>query len=559
MCGIFAFLDIEQNAEAKRDQALRQARVLRHRGPDWSGVWSSERAVLAHERLAIVDVLHGAQPLQGEGLVLAVNGEIYNHRRLRRDVENANRAAGAVPWSYATDSDCEVIMPLYRRYGRDLATHLRGMFAFVLHDDARRQWLIARDPIGIIPLYVGRTDDGTLVVSSELKGLLGVCKSVREFPPGHVQTSDDVEPIRYYERDWFDFDAIDEAPTDPSVIREALSEAVHSHLMSDVPYGVLLSGGLDSSVISAIAARMASKRIETDDREPAWWPRLHSFSTGLEGSPDLAAAQKVAEAIGTAHHGFTYTVQEGLDALRDVVWHTETFDVTTIRASTPMYLMARRIRAMGVKMVLSGEGSDEIFGGYLYFHRAPDARAFHAETIRKVTQLHLFDCLRANKSMAAFGLETRVPFLDTDFVDVAMRVHPNDKMCGDRIEKYLLRTAFEGYVPDEILWRQKEQFSDGVGYSWIDSLKAYATERVSDRQMSEAFERFPIGTPATKEAYVYREIFDELFPLPSAAACVPNGPSIACSTPTALEWDRRFSENADPSGRSIRGVHNEAV
>jgi len=415
--------------------------------------------------------------------------------------------------------------------------------------------MIARDPIGIIPLYVGRTEDETLVVSSELKGLLGVCKSVREFPPGHVQTSADAEPIRYYERSWFDYDAIEQAPTDPSVIRNALSESVHAHLMSDVPYGVLLSGGLDSSIISAVAARMADRRVESDDTEPAWWPRLHSFSIGLEGSPDLAAAETVAAAIGTAHHGFMYTIQEGLDALRDVVWHTETFDVTTIRASTPMYLMARRIRAMGVKMVLSGEGADEIFGGYLYFHKAPDPREFHEETIRKITQLHLFDCLRANKSMAAFGVEARVPFLDRDFLDVAMSVHPADKMCGDRIEKHILRSAFEGQLPDEILWRQKEQFSDGVGYGWIDSLKALGEERVSDRQMAEAFERFPIGTPTSKEGYVYRQIFDELFPLPSAAACVPTGPSIACSTPTALRWDEQFAASPDPSGRAVKGVH----
>ncbi len=567
MCGIFAFLDIEQATSDKRDQALRQARLLRHRGPDWSGVWSDAKAVLAHERLAIVDVLHGAQPLtDGGGLVLAVNGEIYNHRELRAGLSR--------PSDFKTDSDCEVILPLYREFisgtegddqkegARVLLNQLRGMFAFVLYDAQAGTWMIARDPVGIIPLYVGRTEDGTLVVASEVKALLGVCKSVREFPPGHYQTSNDREPVRYYERPWFAYDNLQSASkkdADPEALKQALSDAVHSHLMSDVPYGVLLSGGLDSSVISALAAGMSGRRIESDDSEPAWWPRLHSFSIGLEGSPDLAAAQRVADAIGTAHHGFTFTIREGLDALRDVVWHTETFDVTTIRASTPMYLMARRIRAMGVKMVLSGEGSDEIFGGYLYFHKAPDARAFHEETVQKLSQLHLFDCLRANKSMAAFGVEARVPFLDRDFLDVAMSIHPQHKMCGDRIEKHLLRQAFDGDLPDEILWRQKEQFSDGVGYGWIDALKDDAEQRVTDRQLADAPERFPIGTPTTKEGYVYRQIFDELFPLPSAAACIPTGPSIACSTPAALEWDRSFREAADPSGRAVRGVHHDSV
>ncbi len=556
MCGIFAFLDIAADPAKRRAQALQQARVLRHRGPDWSGVWSSDCAVLAHERLAIVDVLHGAQPLRSADghKVLAVNGEIYNHRDLR--------AGLATPYAFATDSDCEVILPLYEQSGVQFLDQLRGMFAFVLYDsggDGQPRWLIARDAIGIIPLYVGRTADGTLVVSSEMKALVGVCTTVKAFPPGHYQTQDDAAPVRWWQRDWFEVDAVPDHPLDLRRLHDALVDSVRAHLMSDVPYGVLLSGGLDSSLVSAIAATMAERRIEAEGRERAWWPRLHSFSIGLHGSPDLAAAQKVADQLGTAHHGFTFTVQEGLDALRDVIWHIETYDVTSIRASTPMYLMARRIRAMGVKMVLSGEGSDEIFGGYLYFHKAPDARAFHEELVRKLQNLHLYDCLRANKSMAAFGVEARVPFLDRAFLDAAMRIHPRHKLCGraggGRIEKHILRQAFEGWLPSEILWRQKEQFSDGVGYGWIDALKAHAAEEVTDRQLAEAAERFPIGTPATKEAYLYRAMFESLFPLPSAAATVPGGPSVACSTPTAIAWDASFAANADPSGRAVAGVH----
>jgi asparagine synthase (glutamine-hydrolysing) len=547
MCGIFAFLDVAGDPAGRREQALKQARTLRHRGPDWSGVWASERAVLAHERLAIVDPLNGAQPLRGDGLVLAVNGEIYNHRELRAEL--------AIPYAFATDSDCEVILPLYRERGPALVDALNGMYAFVLVEEATGRWLIARDPIGIVPLYVGRTADGSLAVASEMKALLDVCTSVRPFPPGHVQTSQDAEPVRFFDPPWRDPDAVPEVPVDPAAVRNALRDAVASHLMSDVPYGVLLSGGLDSSVVAALAATMAERRVETEGRERAWWPRLHSFAIGLEGSPDLAAAQRAADALGTVHHGFTYSLREGLDALREVVWHTETFDVTTIRASTPMLLLARRIKAMGVKMVLSGEGSDEIFGGYLYFHKAPDPRAFHEECVRKLDQLHLFDCLRANKSMAAFGVEARVPFLDRGFLDVAMNVHASHKMGGDRIEKHLLREAFDGWLPDAILWRQKEQFSDGVGYGWIDGLKAMAEATVSDGQLREAAERFPVGTPATKEAYVYRALFEEQFPLPSAAATVPTGPSIACSTPTALAWDTAFAAAADPSGRAVRDVH----
>jgi asparagine synthase (glutamine-hydrolysing) len=555
MCGIFCLFNLEKDASpAARDLALKQARLLRHRGPDWSGLWSNDRAVLAHERLAIVDVLHGAQPLQSidGNLVLAVNGEIYNHHELRAEI--------ATPEVFRTDSDCEVILPLYAREGPRLLRRLRGMFAFALYDAAKDDWLIARDPIGIIPLYIGRRKDGSLAVASELKALVTVCDNVEEFPPGHYQTRRDPKPVRYYDRDWFDFDAVPDREVDRGEIREALADAVHSHLMTDVPYGVLLSGGLDSSVIGALASRYAGKRVESGDSEAAWWPRLHSFAIGLAGSPDLVAAKRAAEGIGTVHHGFEFTVQEGLDALHDVIWHIESFDTTSVRASTPMYLMARRIRATGVKMVLSGEGSDEIFGGYLYFHKAPNPRAFHEELVRKLHLLHLYDCLRANKSMAAWGIEARVPFLDTRFLDVAMRIPARHKMVAKGgIEKQILRDAFRGALPDEILWRQKEQFSDGVGYSWIDSLKAHAEARVTDRELAEAAERFPVGTPLTKESYVYRAIFDESFPHPSAAGCVPYGPSVACSSAAALEWDPSFKANADPSGRAVKGVHKDAT
>jgi len=555
MCGFFCIFDIQgEGAPAARELALKQARLLRHRGPDWSGMWAGDCAVMAHERLAIVDILHGAQPLRSADgqLILAVNGEIYNHLELRKEIG----AQGA----FQTDSDCEVILPLYAQEGAHLVQRLRGMFAFALYDARKSDWLIARDPIGIVPLYVGRRKDGSLAVASELKALVSICERVEEFPPGHYQTSKNAAPVRYYARDWFEVDAVPDRDVDPREIRDALSDAVHSHLMTDVPYGVLLSGGLDSSVIGALASGFAGKRVESGDHDAAWWPRLHSFAIGLSGSPDLAAARRAAEGIATVHHGFEFTVQEGLDALRDVIWHIESFDTTSVRASTPMYLMARRIRATGVKMVLSGEGSDEIFGGYLYFHKAPSAGAFHEELVRKLQLLHLYDCLRANKSMAAWGIEARVPFLDTRFLDVAMRIPARHKMVRPGgIEKNILREAFRGALPDEILWRQKEQFSDGVGYSWIDSLKAHAESRVSDKELATASERFPIGTPMTKEAYVYRAIFDELFPLPSAAACVPSGPSVACSSSAALDWDPSFKANADPSGRAVKGVHKEAV
>ena len=555
MCGIFCLFEVEKaQAGPSRDLALKQARLLRHRGPDWSGMWAGGSAVMAHERLAIVDVLHGAQPLRSmdDTLVLAVNGEIYNHQELRAGI--------AVGEAFKTDSDCEVILPLYAKEGPKLLNRLRGMFAFALYDTAKDDWLIARDPIGIIPLYTGRRADGSLAVASEMKALLGICTTIQEFPPGHYQTKRDAAPVRYWSREWQSFDEVPDRDVSPKEVHDALADSVHAHLMTDVPYGVLLSGGLDSSVIGALAAGFAGSRVESGDKESAWWPRLHSFAIGLAGSPDLAAAERAAKSIGTVHHGFEFTVQEGLDALRDVIWHIESFDTTTVRASTPMYLLARRIHATGVKMVLSGEGSDEIFGGYLYFHKAPNARAFHDELVRKLDLLHLYDCLRANKSMAAWGIEARVPFLDTRFLDAAMRIPARQKMVASGgIEKQILREGFRGMLPDEILWRQKEQFSDGVGYSWIDSLKAYAEVRVTARDLADAAVRFPIGTPATKESFLYRSIFDELFPHPSAAACVPSGPSVACSSPAAIEWDPSFKTLADPSGRAVKGVHRDAL
>jgi asparagine synthase (glutamine-hydrolysing) len=483
--------------------------------------------------------------------VLAVNGEIYNHRELRERYPDH---------PFATDSDCEVILPLYQEHGAGFLGELNGIFAFVLYDVAADRYLVARDPIGVIPLYMGRDEHGNLYVASEMKALVGVCRTVEEFPPGHVLDSAAGEaPMRYYDPAWRSYDALESRGIGTPEIRRALQEAVHRQLMSDVPYGVLLSGGLDSSIVSAVAKRYAARRVEDDDYTEAWWPQLHSFAIGLEGSPDLAAAAEVARHIGTVHHEFHFTVQEGLDALRDVIYHLETYDVTTVRASTPMFLMARRIRAMGIKMVLSGEGADEIFGGYLYFHKAPDARAFHEETVRKLDRLHAYDCLRANKSMAAWGVEARVPFLDLAFLDTAMNLDPARKMVGpDGVEKRILREAFHDHLPEVVLHRQKEQFSDGVGYEWIDALKDHAASRVSDRDMENAHFRFPRNTPDSKEAYLYRSIFDELFPLPSAAMCVPGGKSVACSTPEALAWDASFQNVNEPSGRAVKGVHRDA-
>lgn len=553
MCSIVGILEPRGIDSALRDRALRMSRRLRHRGPDWSGVWEGPHAILAHERLAIVGVDSGEQPLVSPdaSTVLAINGEIYNHAELRA------RFAPEEPCR--TGSDCEVLLPLYRELGAEFISQLNGIFAFVLHDTRDGHSLIARDPIGVIPLYTGRDAEGRLHVASEMKALLDHCVSIEEFPPGHSLDTREGTPRRYYHRDWQEAERIEESAVGAAELRDGLEAAVRRQLMSDVPYGLLLSGGLDSSVVAACAVRHARGRVEDDERSEAWWPRTHSFAIGLEGSPDLAAAQVAAQALGTVHHGLTYTIEQGLDALHDVIAHLETFDVTTIRAATPMFLMARRIKAMGVKMVLSGEGSDEMFGGYLYFHKAPDEAAFHGETVRKLAQLHKFDCLRANKSMAAWGVEARVPFLDLEFLDLAMRVPTSKKMIGPgRMEKHVLREGFTGWLPDEILWRQKEQFSDGVGYSWIDTLQATAAERVSDDSLRGAAERFAVNPPWTKEGYYYREIFEELFDHADAAACVPEGKSIACSSPVALEWDARFREQADPSGRAVRGIHRDA-
>ncbi len=606
MCGIVAILNVKEQSPELRQQALRMSQKIRHRGPDWSGIYCGGSAILAHERLSIVDPESGGQPLYSpdKKQVLAVNGEIYNHQDIRR------RFAGQ--YDFQTGSDCEVILALYREWRQQLPSHqgerlrvgelrsgmgtgvgslleqLSGIFAFVLYDEERDAFLIARDPIGVIPLYIGYGADGTVYVASELKALEGQCKRYEPFPPGHYLWSDELRvkseefataqgddnisaeanssPFtlhsslkRYYRRDWFHYDAVKDAPASVDAIRDALEAAVRRQLMSDVPYGVLLSGGLDSSVISAIAEKYASMRIEDDGRTRAHWPRLHSFAIGLKGAPDLAKARLVANHIGTVHHEINYTLQEGLDALRDVIYYIETYDVTTVRASTPMYLLARVIKSMGIKMVLSGEGADEIFGGYLYFHKAPSAREFHKETVRKLSKLHLYDCLRANKSLSAWGVEGRVPFLDKEFLDVAMRLNPEAKMCpGQTIEKKIVREAFAHLLPAEVAWRQKEQFSDGVGYSWIDTLKAVTAQAVSDEQMAHAAERFPINPPRNKEEYYYRSIFAEHFPSDSAARSVPSEASVACSTAKALEWDAAFRNMNDPSGRAVKGVHEMA-
>ena len=553
MCGIVAIFNIQEQTPELRQKALRMSQKIRHRGPDWSGIYTGGTAILCHERLSIVDPESGRQPLfaPDKKQVLAVNGEIYNHQDIRKRFEGQ--------YQFQTGSDCEVILALYREKGIDFLDDLSGIFAFALYDAERDEFLIARDPIGVIPLYIGYDSDGKVYVASELKALEGQCERYEPFLPGHYYWSREPGMKRYYKRDWFSYDAVKDNPASTRAIHDGLEDAVRRQLMSDVPYGVLLSGGLDSSVISAVAEKFAEHRIEEGGRERAWWPRLHSFAVGLKGAPDLAKARMVADHIGTVHHEINYTIQEGLDAIRDVIYFIETYDVTTVRASTPMYLLARVIKSMGIKMVLSGEGADEIFGGYLYFHKAPTAQAFHEETVRKLSKLYMYDCLRANKSLAAWGVEGRVPFLDKEFLDVAMRTNPEAKMCpGKTIEKRIVREAFADMLPDAVAWRQKEQFSDGVGYSWIDTLKQVTSDLVSDEQMAHAAERFPINPPRNKEEYYYRSIFAEHFPSDSAALSVPSVPSVACSTAEALAWDEAFKNMNDPSGRAVAGVHEEA-
>jgi asparagine synthase (glutamine-hydrolysing) len=578
MCGIAAIFNIMQQTPELRQKALRMSQKIRHRGPDWSGIYCGGSAILAHERLSIVDPESGGQPLYSPDMkvVLAVNGEIYNHQDIRRNF--------AGKYAFQTGSDCEVILALYQEMRessafrsalarkdevavsgavRKMLEKLSGIFAFALYDIEHDEFLIARDPIGVIPLYIGRDDDGKIYVASELKALEGQCDAYEPFLPGHFYYSEFPGLKRWYTRPWMDYEAVRDAPVDyeasREAVRSALEDAVKRQLMSDVPYGVLLSGGLDSSVISAVARKFSEKRIEDNDQTAAYWPRLHSFAVGLKGAPDLGKARLVADTIGTVHHEINYTIQEGLDAIRDVIYFIETYDVTTVRASTPMYLLARVIKSMGIKMVLSGEGSDEIFGGYLYFHKAPDAKAFHEETVRKLGKLHLYDCLRANKSLSAWGVEGRVPFLDKEFLDVAMGMNPELKMCpGKTIEKKILREAFRDMLPEEIAMRQKEQFSDGVGYSWIDTLKQMTATAVSDEQMARAAERFPINPPQNKEEYFYRSIFAEHFPSDSAARSVPSVPSVACSSAEALAWDASFKNMNDPSGRAVSDIHEDA-
>ena len=553
MCGIVCALNIKQKSNNLRADVLEMSKKLRHRGPDWNGIYSDDKVILAHERLAIVDPKSGKQPLfSSDGrYVLAANGEIYNHKELRSNLDG--------DYNFLTKSDCEVILALFDEKRENFIDDLNGIFAFVIYDKQENEFLIARDHIGIIPLYMGWDDEGTLYISSELKALEGSCSKIEIFPPGSFLSSKDLKLTKWYKRDWMDFKCVKDNNTSIKKLKKSLEDAVHRQLMSDVPYGVLLSGGLDSSITSALAKKFSKNRVETQDKKEAWYPQLHSFSVGLPGSPDLKAARLVADKIGSIHHEVNFTIQEGLDAIKDVIYHIETYDVTTVRASTPMYLLARVIKSMGIKMVLSGEGADEIFGGYLYFHKAPSPEEFHKETVRKIDKLYQYDCLRANKSLAAWGIEGRVPFLDKEFIDVAMNINPSDKMINsDRMEKWVLRKAFESYLPNEVAWRQKEQFSDGVGYNWIDSLKELVNLSVSDNEFQNANKRYPFQTPQNKEEYYYRSIFEEHFPSKTAAETVPSVPSVACSTPIAIEWDKSFQNLNDPSGRSIQNIHKDS-
>ena len=553
MCGIVCALDLKQSSDLLRSQVLEMSKKVRHRGPDWNGIHCGKNVLLAHERLAIVDPASGNQPIYSDdkNLILAANGEIYNHQQLRAQLSS--------DYAFQTNSDCEIILALYKEKGVNFIDDLNGIFGFVLYDEQNDEYLIARDHMGIIPLYMGWDKHGTFYISSELKALEGICNKIEIFPPGHFMSSTDNQLVKWYDRDWMNFDSVKDNKTNLEDLQTALENAVHRQLMSDVPYGVLLSGGLDSSITSALAKKYSKNRVESNDVKSAWYPQLHSFAVGLKGSPDLIAAQKVADHIDSIHHEITFTVQECLDAIKDVIYHLETYDVTTIRASTPMYLMARVIKSMGIKMVLSGEGADEIFGGYLYFHKAPDSKEFHEETVRKLDKLYQYDCLRANKSLAAWGIEGRVPFLDKEFIDVAMRINPKDKMINsEKMEKWVLRKSFEQYLPESVAWRQKEQFSDGVGYDWIDSLKDLVNEKVTDEMFKNAKFTFPFQTPMSKEEYYYRSIFEEHYPSETSATTVPSVPSVACSTPIALEWDKTFKNLNDPSGRSVSNVHNDS-
>jgi len=553
MCGIVCALDLKQSSDLLRSQVLEMSKKVRHRGPDWNGIHCGKNVLLAHERLAIVDPASGNQPIYSDdkNLILAANGEIYNHQQLRAQLSS--------DYAFQTNSDCEIILALYKEKGVNFIDDLNGIFGFVLYDEQNDEYLIARDHMGIIPLYMGWDKHGTFYISSELKALEGICNKIEIFPPGHFMSSTDNQLVKWYDRDWMNFDSVKDNKTNLEDLQTALENAVHRQLMSDVPYGVLLSGGLDSSITSALAKKYSKNRVESNDVKSAWYPQLHSFAVGLKGSPDLIAAQKVADHIDSIHHEITFTVQEGLDAIKDVIYYLETYDVTTIRASTPMYLMARVIKSMGIKMVLSGEGADEIFGGYLYFHKAPDSKEFHEETVRKLDKLYQYDCLRANKSLAAWGIEGRVPFLDKEFIDVAMRINPKDKMINsEKMEKWVLRKSFEQYLPESVAWRQKEQFSDGVGYDWIDSLKDLVNEKVTDDMFKNAKFTFPFQTPMSKEEYFYRSIFEEHYPSETSATTVPSVPSVACSTPIALEWDKTFKNLNDPSGRSVSNVHNDS-
>ena len=553
MCGIVAIYNNQIKFDKDmRSKCLKMSKKVRHRGPDWSGIYSSDNAILAHERLSIVDIKSGRQPLfsNDENIILTVNGEIYNHLDFRNSSE--------IDYKYQTNSDCEVIIPLFKEYGKDLLNHLNGIFSFFLYDKLENAFFVARDPIGVIPLYMGKDQNGTSYFSSEMKSLVGKCQNIKEFPPGHYMTNNDIQPIRYYKKNWMKFDNIKNYNSKKD-LNHSLENAVKRQLMSDVPFGVLLSGGLDSSIISSIVKKFSKKRIESDQKKDAWWPQIHSFAVGLKGSPDLKAANKVSKDLGTVHHEIHFTIQEALDSLEDVIYYLETYDVTTVRASTPMYLMARYIKSMGIKMVLSGEGADEIFGGYLYFHKAPNSKEFHEETVRKIAKLHLYDCLRANKSLSAWGVEGRVPFLDKEFIDYSMNLDPKLKMISsDKIEKHILRESFKGYLPDDILWRQKEQFSDGVGYSWIDSLKEYADKSISENDFRNRNEIFPVNTPKSKEEFLFRRIFEKHFPGDDCALCVPSSKSVACSTEEALNWDKSFLDMNDPSGRSIKKIHKDS-